>query len=82
MCPPLARRVNVVETMDPQGRKITTINRDEVNLIKGSMPTRKIKEDWRQEKLLNTSGAFDQIQVFAQMLGGYFDKSKISSMVI
>ena len=74
MCPPLARRVNVVETMDPQGRKITTINRDEVNLTKGSMPTRKIKENWRQEKLLNTSGAFDQIQVFAQMLGGYFDK--------
>ena len=72
MCPPLARRVNVVKAMDTQGRKITTINRDEVNLIKGSMPTRKIKEDWRQEELLNTSGAFDQIQVFAQMLGGYF----------
>ena len=74
VCPPLARRVNVVETMDPQGRNIPIINRDEVNLTTGSMPTRKMKEDWRQEKSLNTSGAFDQIQVFAQMLGGYFRK--------
>jgi hypothetical protein len=64
----------MVETMDPQGRKIKTINRDEAILFKGSMSTRKIKEDWRQEELLNTSGAFDQIQVFAQTLGGYFDK--------
>jgi hypothetical protein len=38
------------------------------------MSTRKIKEDWRQKELFNTSGAFDQIQVFAQMLGGYFGK--------
>jgi hypothetical protein len=38
------------------------------------MSTRKVKKDWRQEELFNTSGAFDQKQVFAQMLGGYFDK--------
>ena len=25
VCPPLARRVNVEEAMDPQGRKITTV---------------------------------------------------------
>ena len=75
MCPPLARRVNMVQTMDPQGRKIKTTNRDEAFFIKGRMSTRKIKKkDWRQEELLNTSGAFDQIQVFAQTLGGYFDK--------
>jgi hypothetical protein len=48
--------------------------RDEVNLVKGSMSIRKVKEDWRQEELFNTSGAFDQKQVFPQMLGGYFDK--------
>jgi hypothetical protein len=57
-----------------RAEKSRLFEKDEVNLVKGSMSIRKVKEDWRQEELFNTSGAFDQKQVFPQMLGGYFDK--------
>jgi hypothetical protein len=43
VCPPLARRVNVVKTEDPQGRKITTINSSKVTLAKGENVDKKNK---------------------------------------
>ena len=40
VCPPLARRVNMVGTMDPQSRKISTSDRIEENLTRENMSTR------------------------------------------
>ena len=59
---------------------VVAIGSNDVNLTKGKVSVVKIKEIGGREKLSIILRAFDQIQVFAQMLGGYFGKKKNSSM--
>ena len=53
---------------------VVAIVSNDVTLTKGKISAVKIKEIGDREKLSIISRAFDQIQVFAQMLGGYFRK--------
>ena len=53
---------------------VVAIGSNDVNLTKGRISAVKIKEIGGREKLSIILRAFDQIQIFAQMLGGYFRK--------
>ena len=55
---------------------VVAIVSNDVTLTKGKISAVKIKEIGGREKLSIISRAFDQIQVFAQMLGGYFGKKE------
>ena len=59
---------------------VVAIVSNDVTLTKGKISAVKIKEIGGREKLSIILRAFDQIQVFAQMLGDYFGKKKNSSM--
>jgi hypothetical protein len=78
VCPPPARRVKIMDTLGPQGsgRKLLAIFGLEIVAIVSNNVTFAGKNSPQQfhkkGDMKKYWRAFDQIQVFDQMLGGYF----------